>query len=302
MQAGTVAIILNFAMRFWIAFAALPALAQAYPTAAAYHYVYFGVAGPGIHADTWAGHAFVVFTSKPKVLLGGQAYQYNIKMPDPKLLLTTEEGQSYVQHYINEDRQVTLYLLRLSQAEVARLQLRLERDRTSQFDLGAIGMNNNCASRMVEAVNDVVSSERQIASSIWSGNLNFIPINLVIDLKTHPLINPEGTYLLSSRRVGQIKMNLKIKAELDSLTLACTWPVQKSAILGPMLFNERTRYTHSFFDYFLKQLAECNSPSAAEIKNALLDLLSSDLTYYSNFSEQRASAFQTQIEEHYVEQ
>lgn len=264
-------------------------------------HAYLGVAGPGLHADTWGGHAFVVFTTKPKVLLGGQAYQFNVKLPDPKLILSSEDGLSFVQRYINEDRHVTLIKLDLTVEQVTRLQDQLSASVRNNGDFGYLDVDNNCASRMVDWINGIVTNDQKIKKSFWSGHFSFIPAFLIAEMKSHPLADESGTYLLVSRRVTQIKANLKLKSLLDSLAVTCAWTSTKRDVVQSLIFNTATRYTRAFFDYLVTELKACNSSAATSDKNKVVDLVSQDLTYFSNMPQESVDAFLRDLQAVYTE-
>ncbi len=146
------------------------------------------------------GHAFLLLLNKPKVLLGGKAYQFNLVIPNGYLddivlnsikdiqkvmakvdlgklrfALMHEDALTFTQKYAAEDRLVTLFPLKLDQVEISTLAENLQKEekrRKDDFVSDYSILENNCATQVIHWINSSIkkhSSQMRKIPSQWNG-------------------------------------------------------------------------------------------------------------------------------------
>lgn len=186
---------------------------------------WIGLAGSG-DGLALLGHAFIVIQDDGVDILSSPAYSYKVELTDPlgfsELLdfalastgLRGEVrfsvakralGEDILDYSGREERELRLFALALSDAEIARFERRLEADlsdaafsRNSRFNL----TTNNCVTRPLEHLNAVVGKDRAVyLSTFWdkflptpefleapgASVLARLPLYLPVLMRSHPI-------------------------------------------------------------------------------------------------------------------
>jgi hypothetical protein len=228
----------------------------AFPQLATASEVFFGIVGIG-PGNGVLGHAFLLIRQTAKSFIMADYYQFNLKLsngepiPEKGLNLDFNSMQFTLDHRIfadvlsaytdKNDRSVYLYQLNLNEGEIADLSEKLKATEAlnGSATIGSYGiLANNCATKLVDILNSVVSPEKQISLAKTGGSkvngtsgvingirdafLDRAPFYLAMVLENHPISHGRSR-VFERRTQTQIKLYSSLLKEMNSLSLNCKW-------------------------------------------------------------------------------
>jgi hypothetical protein len=239
---------------------------------------YWGVVGIG-RGNGVLGHAFLLIKERQQPFLIGDVYQYNISTKDGKALSPADvvgdvgnlifslKQQKFLQifnYYTSgENRIIALYELNLSENEVGDLVQLLQNDKADlKFpEKHQYGLYNNCVTRPLELLNQIVDSSRKIdylgrdeasvregsgiLASIRGAVLNRFPFYIASTMEKHP-ISKGRSQLYESRTAQVARFFSSIRSDIGQMAATCNWrePTKNAFELYTVLFlSEPEKYS-----------------------------------------------------------
>lgn len=208
---------------------------------------WIGMAGSGSGLGL-LGHAFLVIQDDGVDILDARAFSYRVELSDPTgigeifdltlaqtslrepVRFTIEQkrlGEFILEYTGRQERELRIFALNLSIAEINALEVRLSRDvlAPSPADLRFSLMSNNCVTRPLEHINAVVTPERQVyISSFWdpyAPTLSFLRNPGAAMLVKVPLYLPAlmANHPISAKRQLDFGRDVRLRATVFLRTL-----------------------------------------------------------------------------------
>jgi uncharacterized protein DUF4105 len=218
-------------------------------------HVYWGFVSTGSGVGV-LGHGFLLFKSENTPLLLGDAYQYNFDINVPEfghlsppsydqikfVALKQEFYELLLDYSIGEDRSVRLYELNLNEEERGHL-LKLVTSDLRNPDFAkehTYGFDENCISRPIQLLNQVVSPNKKIAylgpngAASHSYNpfkilsdpiLNRIPFYIGQTLENHPISKGPVKYY-EGKSIRQAQFLSETFQDVHKMTALCHWALK----------------------------------------------------------------------------
>ena len=225
---------------------------------------YLGIAGVGQGMGSF-GHVFLIIRNSLQVsILISDLYQYTVTprgnfnsyspmdLIDPEKMYFHPEKKSFAEVLVNytklEDRTLSLYELNLDEANIQKLitLLNYDLEDTEFYRRFPYGIQNNCATRILELINEVVPSDKQIQiinhelviynpkEGVFKNSIgmlwNRLPYYLAYQLKNHPL--SKGVFQIYERDTFlKAKLIQTISEDITQIQLICGLSKQSSQII-----------------------------------------------------------------------
>lgn len=240
---------------------------------------WIGLAGSG-DGMALLGHAFIVLQDDDADILASPAYSYKVELVDPlgfselldfalassglrgevRFSVTKRPlGEEVLDYSGREERELRLFALTMTDAEIARFERRLEGDlndpsfsKNSRFDL----TTNNCVTRPLSHLNAVVPASRAVyLSSFWdkflpspdfleapgASVLARMPLYLPVLMRSHPISAHREIDFGRDVRHRAIVYLRKIKPQIRALSSCRAWTPEFEAVVEAFLLHASHR-------------------------------------------------------------